>query len=79
MERRNRDSSAKSIFSTKEQEAVIKMNEKFIDMMKTTTNVKDWNLMREKVTADFIGSNEELVMLFGYIDGVLFAETFKKA
>jgi len=68
----------KPMFNAKEQEVVVKNNQKFIDMMKTTDNVEEWNTMRRKVTAEFYGEDLELIQLFGYIDGVLFVEMFKK-
>jgi hypothetical protein len=78
MKDRFRDSSNKSIFPMVEQNAIINSNQELIDVMKTATNMEEWNLMRRRVTSKFVGSDMEMVMLFGYIDGVLFVEQFKK-
>lgn len=73
-----KNSNTKPLFPLKEQEAVINNNQGLLDMMKQASSVKEWNLMREKITKEFKGSDKEMMMLFGYIDGVLFQKVFKK-
>ena len=78
MEKQFRSSSNKSLFSRQEQDSVINSNKELLDLMKQSTSIKEWNLMRDRVTREFKGSDKEMLMLFGYIDGVLFQKMFKK-
>lgn len=64
--------SNKPVFNGDEQRKVVAENEHLLKMFKKVKSVEGWNGMREQVKADFVGTNLQKLMLFGYIDGVLF-------
>jgi len=69
--------SNKPIFDGNEQRNIIAKNAHFIDRFRTLTNIEDWNSMRNTVRQEFIGTQKERLMFFGYVDGVLHPQVFK--
>ena len=77
-EKRKFHANNQSLFSQKEQDAVVSNNKVLLEAMKFAKNVKEWNSMRVKVAADFKGDGTERIILFGYIDGILYPKLFGK-
>jgi hypothetical protein len=66
------------MFPAAEQLAVVNNNSEWIKMMKTSTDIQQWNLNRDIIKAylkrvDYLA----YIMLMGYIDNVIFPITFK--
>jgi len=70
--------SNKPIFDGKEQRKIIHENYHLTKRFLTVKNVDEWNDMRKQVKREFVGTQEQCLMLFGYIDGVVHSEVFGK-
>ncbi len=66
------------MFPAAEQLAVVNNNPEWIEMMKTSTDIQQWNLNRDIIKASLKRTNYlAYIMLMGYIDNVIFPITFK--
>ena len=72
------DYNKQSLFNKDDVKRVIDENGELIDLMRTSKNIIQWNNLRTQVSHSFKGTTEEMLMLFGYIDGALHAEVFCK-
>lgn len=68
----------KQLFNPKEQLLTIKKYESLIKSLYTARTVKEWNALRLNLSDKFQGTPHEKLMLFGYIDGILHSQIFKK-
>jgi hypothetical protein len=68
----------KQLFNPKTQLLTIKKYESLVKSFYSAKTIKEWNALRINLSDKFPGTPQEKLMLFGYIDGILHSQIFKK-
>ena len=69
----------KPLFDSSAQHKVVADNQDLLAYFNVVRTVEEWNDTRDRVKREFGGSVLGEMMLFGYIDGVLFPKLMIKA